>query len=547
MDNMNQDNTNPNMKATPHGAAPTPQAATYAANGAAQAGTYAGNGATKAARYSVVPSSQALTWEERYQPKEDIETLNFREKMASKLGLASLIYALFSTFCIYDNWAGITMPLFAIGSLIYMVYGLKQYDIKVKKYGWFYGAVIIALALSNFLTGNLVFHFFNCTGMILLIFTFLLHNVYDDSRWNFSKTTFAIIESFFCSIGALSDYTKDMKVLKKRKAEHTVEKNHTFKYVLIGLLISIPLVAVLLTLLSQADMIFGDLMKTYFRFKFDFDNAFGIAITFAVLYFGSYCVLRFFSKKTINEEVIEKRNMEPVIAITVLSIVSVIYLLFSVIQIVYLFWGGVKLPEKYTYAEYAREGFFQLLAVSIINFLMVLFVNKRFREHTVLKLLMTVISLCTYIMIASSCTRMLLYIDVYLLTTLRILVLWGLAVLSLLFIAVIISIFKYDFPLFKYCVIVVSILYLFLSFSHPDHVIADYNLSNIAGKDAKANISCDYDYLTNLSTDAAPVIAQYDGEWVREYFLNNSEFYRNRSIRQFNLSYYTAKILSETK
>ncbi|MBP5313385.1 MAG: mechanosensitive ion channel family protein, partial [Eggerthellaceae bacterium] len=40
------------------------------------------------------------------------------------------------------------------------------------------------------------FHFFNCTGMILLIFTFLLHNVYDDSRWNFSKTTFAILEAF---------------------------------------------------------------------------------------------------------------------------------------------------------------------------------------------------------------------------------------------------------------------------------------------------------------------------------------------------------------
>ena len=178
---------------------------------------------------------------------------------------------------------------------------------------------------------------------------------------------------------------------------------------------------------------------------------------------------------------------------------------------------------------------------------MVLFVNKHFRENVVLKVLMTIISICTYIMIASSCMRMLLYIDAYLLTFLRVLVLWGLAVLSLFFIAVIISIYKNDFPLFKYCVVVVSILYLFLSFSHPDHVIADYNLSNIAGKDAKANISCDYDYLTNLSTDAAPVIAQYDGEWVREYFLNNSEFYRNRSIRQFNLSYYTAKVLSETK
>ena len=47
----------------------------------------------------------------------------------------------------------------------------------------------------------------------------------------------------------------------------------------------------------------------------------------------------------------------------------------------------MKLPEGYTYSQYAREGFFQLLAVSIINFLMVLFVNKFFKESTILKVL----------------------------------------------------------------------------------------------------------------------------------------------------------------
>ena len=31
------------------------------------------------------------------------EVLDFREKMGRKLGLASLVYALFSTFCLYNN------------------------------------------------------------------------------------------------------------------------------------------------------------------------------------------------------------------------------------------------------------------------------------------------------------------------------------------------------------------------------------------------------------------------------------------------------------
>ncbi|MFR8843973.1 MAG: DUF4153 domain-containing protein [Waltera sp.] len=45
---------------------------------------------------------------------------------------------------------------------------------------------------------------------------------------------------------------------------------------------------------------------------------------------------------------------------------------FSGIQIFGLFLGKMQLPEGYTYAQYAREGFFQLLAVSILNLILVL-------------------------------------------------------------------------------------------------------------------------------------------------------------------------------
>ena len=480
---------------------------------------------------------------------ESTEVQDFREKMARKLGPASLIYGIFSTFCIYKNFTGVTMPFFGIATLIYMVYCLKQYDVKLKRTGWFYGAALIGFSISNFLTGSIFFHFFNMIGIMLMIFIYLLHNVYDDSRWNFSKTSIAIIESFFYSIGTLSDFSKDMKVLKTRRSEANVseDKNHNLRYVIIGLLISVPLVAIILLLLSQADMIFNDILTKYFRFKINFTDTFGVIVTFALLFFGSYSVLRFFSKKELKEEVNVNRNLEPVIAITILSVISVIYLVFSVIQIVYLFMGGMNLPEKYTYAEYAREGFFQLLAVSIINFLMVLFINNHFKESIALKILMTIISACTYIMIASSCMRMLLYIDAYLLTFLRILVLWALAVLALLFAAVVVSIYKHDFNLFKYSIIVVSVLYLLLSFAHPDYIIADYNLAHINGKPQHTNAGCDYDYLENLSTDAAPVIAEYNDEWADRYFSNNKYFYEGKSIRQLNLSSYTAEILSKNR
>ena len=61
-----------------------------------------------------------------------------------------------------------------------------------------------------------------------------------------------------------------------------------------------------------------------------------------------------------KEEVADKRTGEPVLAITVTSILSVIYLLFCAVQIIYLFTGSMELPIGYSYAAYAREGFFQL-------------------------------------------------------------------------------------------------------------------------------------------------------------------------------------------
>ena len=81
-------------------------------------------------------------------------------------------------------------------------------------------------------------------------------------------------------------------------------------------------------------------------------------------------------------------------------------------------------------------------------------------------------SFCTFVMIASSAMRMVIYIRYYYLTYLRILVLWGLALLALLFVGVVVQILKEDFPLFRYHMAVVAVLYLALSFAHPDYIIA---------------------------------------------------------------------------
>ena len=88
---------------------------------------------------------------------------------------------------------------------------------------------------------------------------------------------------------------------------------------------------------------------------------------------------------------------------------------------------------RMTYSQYAHQGFWQLLFVSIINFLAVLVCMQVFGENKILEILLCVISVCTCVMILSAAYRMLLYVEEYDLTFLRVLVLWFLAVLMLIF------------------------------------------------------------------------------------------------------------------
>ena len=130
-----------------------------------------------------------------------------------------------------------------------------------------------------------------------------------------------------------------------------------------------------------------------------------------------------------------------------------------------LFSGKMTLPEGYTYAEYAHEGFYQLLAVCVLNIVMVSICQAFFKNSKVLKALLTIIAACTYIMIASSAYRMIMYVRVYHLTFLRLFVLWFLAVLCFWLSFLIISMYVRSFPVFKACMVAITIAFIAFIFS----------------------------------------------------------------------------------
>ena len=427
--------------------------------------------------------------------KVDTEQTKRMKESFEFFGPVTFLYALFYTFCMFKNDAGVTFPFFIAASLLYLYFSLSKLGLTLKKGSGYYMTGMMLLAVSTFCTDDARIIAFNKTGIFLLMMSLLLKQFYETSGWKLGKYLFHIFVMVFASIAELERPFQDAARYVKKQDK----TNKTVWYVLLGAVSAVPLLVIVIALLASADAFFRQYTDQILS-GVNPENLAEIVFRVLFVFFAAYLLLSFLCKHTLSEEVKDYRHGEPVLAITITGLLSVIYVLFSGIQIFGLFLGKLQLPAGYTYAEYAREGFFQLLAVSILNLIIVLGCMSFFRESKALKGVLTVMSLCTFVMIASSAMRMIIYIRYYYLTFLRILVLWALALLFVLFLGVIASIYREKFPLFKYSVAVVTVLYLVLSFSHPDFIIAYVNVRNTHK---------DYFYLSELSADAAPVLIPY--------------------------------------
>lgn len=476
------------------------------------------------------------------------------------LALPTLIYAVLFPILLYDNYSSFTMILFVIVTVIYTNHIMKMMDISCKKETRGYIIFMLLLAVSDMLTGNEVIIMFNNLGILILLLRMLIHNYQEDTQWTFEQHIVSIPAAVVGTIAGIGSPFGDF-LESKSKGNIEEEREHASSkaaQVFMGFIIAIPLLIIVTALLSSADSVFAEMLSHMIDVDWNIGMIFQIVVMFAFAFLAAYCGMRYLKQNQMGQKTMTRPQWEPTIGITILALVSVIYLLFCGIQLVYLFWGKTQLPQGYTYAEYAREGFFQLLVVCVLNLLMVLLMGQYFKKSKVLNIFMTLISVCTYIMLASSGFRMVLYIRNYHLTFLRVLVLWALCMMAMLLAGIIYQIYKKEFHLFQFALLVVCVGYLVLSFSHVDYFIARYNLEQMdeqkvqsstesqsiaAPQDAEdSRGTMDYSYLTQLSADAAPAMVGYEGEWMQEY-VNHLAHDTQDGWRQFNVSRFYARLL----
>ncbi|MFZ5365464.1 MAG: DUF4153 domain-containing protein [Patescibacteria group bacterium] len=302
--------------------------------------------------------------------------------------------------------------------------------------------------------------------------------------------------------------------------------------VIVALIILVPLLFIFGALFISADLIFREWIKQLFDASIDVHNTWRVVRTIGLFLFFGGLMFAFIMKKRFPQKIESEAatNKEPeqikrdsIIANIILGVLNLFFLLFIVIQVMFLF-GGHDIIKKYdiTYADYVHQGFYQMCAIAVLVLIIsyIMFRMNRSEKFDTVKLLNSVFIIQSLIIVSSALKRLFLYQEAYGLTQLRFLV-WhftlyiGLILLSLALIIV----FKKHYRLFVKVGLVISTIYLmFMTGINMQARIAKVNIDRyLSGQDKEIDMS----YLLNLSVDISEQMKRLkndQSESVRDYY-----------------------------
>ena len=420
--------------------------------------------------------------------------VNTKNNSMKKMFLMTLLLCLLHSILLVHQSFGINVLLFMIPLLGTIIYFLKE-NIAIKnKMGLLILIPILILSSTYFVYSNV----FNSINILVIPFLYLLLYVVTlDKLKSFIDVFTETIKLIFKPLDYISSFCKESK------NDFPDEKlSPNTKKVLKSLLIVIPVVIVVLLLLISADQIFSNLFSNFSKIfgNITFSNILVRIINFVILFFYLGGTLYFISKKYKDEskDIKEVKKKDPLTINILLTTLNVIYIVFDIIQINSLLLHRVS--SGFNYADYARSGFFQLMIISVINIVIIL-LSKKSEEKTYTKVMSLITVLLTLIIIISSFYRMFLYEQAYGYTVLRLGVYVILITEVILFIPTIIFIFKKNFNILRYYLIIVLTVYSLINCFSIDRIIAENNIrryDRIGDIDVYYLMNHNYDNLDQL-------------------------------------------------
>lgn len=312
---------------------------------------------------------------------------------------------------------------------------------------------------------------------------------------------------------------KDFELFRALGASRKSKGTKYFAYLLVGIVVAIIPASLALSLLSY-DEGFKEIVDKIFSFKSEDILRHITCIIFGIpvgMYIFSLFISgtdkkqsRIFTKENFIK-VSEKIRIAPLVTVLAAVIpLLAVYTVFFVSQKQYYISGftGV-LPENFSYAQYAREGFFELCKVSVINLTVIVLITqliKKGKANTIaVKVLTVVFSAVTFLLMATAMSKLVMYIDRYGLTQKRVYAAWFMAVIAVIFLIITLSRFIKKISWIPTCACVVIVAFAGLSLCNVDRQIAKFNVERYIDGTVKV---VDAEALNSLGDAAIPEMAK---------------------------------------
>lgn len=294
---------------------------------------------------------------------------------------------------------------------------VKDYE-KINKKAYLIIIPIVLIIISNLvlkvLKGNLdgTNQLLNIIVLPLLISTYLFMLVRSDFKVSL-ENMFLVFKLFPKNL---------FKNLKFIKIDTNKEKNDKVINIIFGTIIGVFISGLILALLTSADAYFDKFLSSIVtNINVDFNLWYVIK---GIIYFVILFVIgiNLFKNKEIALKESKMSRANKTVVTTMLFIVNFVFVLFLISEISKLCGNFLKVPKGYIYSSYAREGFFQLLFVTLINFGIILYLiykTNLVKEDKKVKYLVLSLIAFSIFLIFNSYYRMFLYIGRFGFTNLR--------------------------------------------------------------------------------------------------------------------------------
>ena len=306
------------------------------------------------------------------------------------------------------------------------------------------------------------------------------------------------------------------QVRKEQSEKNQNEKRVSLWPFVRGMVIALPIVAFFAALLASADMVFSQKLGDFFEI-FRFDNLPEYFLRFLMISICAYILggsFLYAASQSKDEEIIgeHKPIIKPFLGFTeasvVLGSVAILFIVFVIIQFQYFFGGETNIGVAgYSYSQYARRGFNELVIVAFFSLVMILgFSTVTHREKQAEKRVYSGLSVgivaLVMVILVSAYQRISLAIDWHGFSRLRLYPRVFLIWLGVLLVAVVVLEIFHRERNFAFAAVLASLGFaVSLTLMNVDAAIVKHNVPRVLqGKNL--NVA----HLASLSVDAVPAL-----------------------------------------